>query len=194
MRIALGYVEGLKKLYPDHPSIPQPCDVLEWQRDYQAWVNELRADYSENAVNAASRAGARQSRIEALGNSLRHREQLWSPPPHLSAWKTPVPERYFRLANCGCASDCGCAPWNLNQSHASDLVPHEQWNLVQDVLPSSSQSALPWNSIVSADARACLSLCRPCGHYVKKRQMRHRGVGSRRLTETCTDLIVLGNS
>ena len=59
--------------------------------------------------------------------------------------------------------------------HAVDLVPHEQWNLVQDVLSTPDNPTSNWDSIVSADARACLSLCRPCGHYVKKRQLRHRG-------------------
>ena len=100
----LGYPNlypGLRKLYPDHSTLPEPTAVLQWQQDYQDMVELLRADYADNASNAAAKLGNRQVRIEDLQKSLRRREEIWSPPPHRSRWKTPVPERYFRQANCG---------------------------------------------------------------------------------------------
>ena len=149
--------------------------MLEWQKDYQTWVELLRADYKDNAAQAAARTGDRQQRIEDLGKSLRDRENQWCPPPHRSRYGTPVPIKYFKQAACGCKTDCTCRPWSLINAHNIDLVPYEQWDLVQDVLSDTQTPASTWDEISSADARACLSLCRPSGHYVKKRQMRHRG-------------------
>ena len=128
----LGYPNlypGLRKLYPDHSTLPEPTAVLQWQQDYQDVVELLRADYADNASNAAAKLGNRQVRIEDLQKSLRQREEIWSPPPHRSRWKTPVPEQYFRQANCGCCTPCTCKPWKLDDRHDLDLVPYEQRNL-----------------------------------------------------------------
>ena len=45
----LGYPNlypGLRRLYPDHSTLPEPTAVLQWQQDYQNWVELLRADYA----------------------------------------------------------------------------------------------------------------------------------------------------
>ena len=65
----LGYPNlypGLKKLYSDHVTLPEPQAALEWQQDYQKYVELLRADFAENASTAGARAGNRQDAIAAL--------------------------------------------------------------------------------------------------------------------------------
>ena len=174
----LGYPHlypGLRELYSDHSTLPSPETVFKWQEDYQNYVLLLRSEFSENTAAATAKIGPRQKEIEDLRRSLFAREEAWCPPPHKSHWKTPVPEKYFRKATCGCQVLCRCKSWSLADVHGVDLVPHEQWNLVQDVLPTTETLASDWDSVTSGDARACLSLCRPCGHYVDKRQLRHHG-------------------
>ena len=56
----------------------------------------------------------------------------WSPPPHLSRFKTPVPAHYFDAAS-GVGKR---AKWSLLQRHDDDLVPIEQPDLVQDAFDS----------------------------------------------------------
>ncbi len=74
-----------------------------------------------------------------------------------------MPREYFVKA-------CGALPrWHLEERHSEDLVPVEQAELVQDALELKDLHVL-----TSADARACVSLCRPYGHFVDKRRLHAR--------------------
>ena len=88
----------------------------------------------------------------------------WSPPLHMTSFETPVQMRFFQEASST------HWPWKLSARWNRDLVPREQSDLLQDIagLPELAR-------IQSADARACISLCRPHGHFVEKRKLSGRG-------------------
>ncbi len=132
--------------------------AFEWQQKYAAWVKLVRKVYEDDATATWDRDA--QNASNALRQELDDLEYAWSPPPHKCPWKTPVPPQYYTQA-------AGAyAPWNLSTRWSADLVPVEQTALVQDVL------LLPeMESIHTADARACISLCRPHGHYVERRKL-----------------------
>ena len=149
----------IAQLYPELTTLPAVPQVLAWQQRYAAWVKLQRDSQHERLAPSGEVA----QQIEREANALREEELKWAPPPHLSHWKTPVPLSFFREA-------AGIYPtWDLRSRHSSDLVPVEQIRLVQDV------PLLPLDSICTADARACISLCRPVGHFVHKRQRKTRG-------------------
>ena len=85
-------------------------------------------------------------------------------PPHLTSSGTLVPLTYFVKAR-GKRS-----VWNVSTLGHVDLVPVEQSDLLQDTPFEVGLDALQ-----SGDARACGSLCRPCGAFIDKRQLRHGG-------------------
>ena len=159
----------LQKLYPEHTTLPSIEDALCWQKKYKSWVELLRKSYNDDPEAAAAHCGTHEQHIEKVRQELLAQEMQWCPPPHLSKWKTPVPQYLYQRSFGN--SDI----WDLRTHYHTDLVPNEQWELVQDCLSDSICEANTWDDIVSADARACLSLCRPIGHYVKKRQCRTRG-------------------
>ena len=53
---------------------------------------------------------------------------------------------------------------------AEDLIPSPQFDLIQDV-----HGIDIFQQIRSADARACISLCRPKGQFVEKRSLGKQG-------------------
>ena len=125
----------------------------------QTWIEHLRGS------DPRSRRAQSNPVVEDLGKQLEEKELRWAPPPHVRADTdyTPIPESYFRAA----AGDKG--KWDLRRCHKVDLVPCEQLDLLQDM---PSIPAL--QHIASCEARACISLCRPEGRYVKKRKLKGR--------------------
>ena len=95
-----------------------------------------------------------QQKIDTRARELCLRELEWSSPPHLTPWKTPVPAEYFQRAAGGSNT------WCLLRLIHDDLVPNEQPDLCQDVcdLPALH------DTISSAEARSCISLCRQFGN------------------------------
>ena len=91
-------------------------------------------------------------------------ERKWSPPPHLTSWKSPIPQRYFDQAK-GSRKN-----WRLRERAYDDLVPCEQSDLMQDVKELPEIEALK-----SSESRSCISLCRPYGRFVDKRKEKGRG-------------------
>ena len=102
---------------------------------------------------------------------LDEREMHWAPPPHKNeifgktaqGGQTPIPKFYFQQA----AAQKNWHPW------MNDLVPVEQTDLIQEPLEPIDKALA---RIVSADARACISLCRPVGQFVEKRRVGRAGV------------------
>ena len=155
---------ALKRLYPDLATLPTPEQVFDWQSKYNKWVQLVRKVYEDDANATWDREA--QNETNALRKELDDLEYAWSPPPHLCPWKTPVPQRYYVQA-AGTHT-----PWKLSKVWSDDLVPVEQSALVQDVMELPEM-----DSIHTADARACISLCRPHGHYVERRKLpRQRGL------------------
>ena len=153
----LAYVHlepALRRLYPDHPTLPTSAEVLAWRTARKSNRETLQAILS--GERPASHAERENAFLEQL--QLRAKEFQWAPPPRESIFKTPIPARYFQAA-MGTAMHS----WTL---HAPDLVPVEQADLMQDV------PACPaFRAIRSADARACIALCRPVAQLVEKRQL-----------------------
>ena len=89
--------------------------------------------------------------------SLLQQELTWAPPPHRCSWETPIPPLYFVKA----VGDKAYSVFDTD-----DLVPHEQEDLVQDMLGDDV-----FQTIQSGDARACMSLCRPMGQIHQYRHL-----------------------
>ena len=143
----------LVELYPDLRTLPTTDEVLEWR--------QLRNKYVEFQKDKSL---ASPMEIELLRQKLKDKELEWSPPPHLTSWKTPIPQRYFDQAK-GSRKN-----WKLKECALNDLVPCEQCDLIQDVkeLPEMEE-------LKSSESRSCISLCRPYGRFVDKRKEKGRG-------------------
>ena len=144
----------IAELYPDLSTLPRVEEVLVWHKLRNQYIEQLRA--KTGAVCPVE--------ITQLRKRLLDTEKKWSPPPHLTAWKTPIPLRYFEQAR-GSHNI-----WKLKARAFDDLVPCEQADLMQDVkeLPELEQ-------LQSSESRSCISLCRPYGRFVDKRKEKGRG-------------------
>ena len=159
----LGFVhmrDSLVRIFPRlKDQLPTAMEVLEFRKMRQTWIEYLRGS------DPRSRRAQSNPVVEDLGKKLEEKELRWAPPPHVRADTdyTPIPESYFR------AAAGGKGKWDLRRCHQVDLVPCEQLDLLQDM---PSIPALQY--IASCEARACISLCRPEGRYVKKRKLKGR--------------------
>ncbi len=151
--LAFNHLEpALRRLYPDHPTLPTAAEVLAWRVARKSSREALQAVFSgQGGTSHVQRENA--FLVQA---KLRAQELEWAPPPRESIFKTPIPERYF-LAALGSS----VREWAID---AVDLVPVEQPDLMQDV-----PGCPAFQVIRSADARACIALCRPVGQIVEKR-------------------------
>ena len=77
----------IAELYPDLKTLPTTDEVLEWHK--------LRNKYVELQKTKVS---ACPLEISVLSQRIAEMERKWSPPPHLTSWKTPIPQRYFDQA------------------------------------------------------------------------------------------------
>ena len=143
----------IAELYPDLSTLPATDEVLEWHKERNRYV-ELRKE----------KGAASPLEVNLLAAKIRDTELKWSPPPHLTPWKTPIPQRYFDQAKGSRKS------WKLKERAFDDLVPCEQSDLMQDVkeLPEMEE-------LKSSESRSCISLCRPYGRFVEKRKEKGRG-------------------
>ena len=142
----LLYQAGLYKIYPH---VPPPDDVLAWRRAKEA-KNELCLHHSD-----------RDPMIQATPTyktwmEWEHKAESWAPPAHLSTFGSPIPRKFFTNA----VGKKWCLWTNL------DLIPYPQEDLVQDISGSDV-----FQKIRSADARACIALCRPKGQFIEKRSL-----------------------
>ena len=159
----LGFVhmrDSLLRIFPElKDQLPTAEEVLEFRKMRQTWIEHLRGS------DPRSRRAQSNPVVEDLGKQLEEKELRWAPPPHVrpDTDYTPIPASYFRAA----AGDKG--KWDLRRCYKVDLVPCEQLDLLQDM---PSIPAL--QHITSCEARACISLCRPQGRYVKKRKLKGR--------------------
>ena len=150
----LGFVhmrEELLKIFPKlEDQLPTADEVLHFHEVRNQWVKAIQ----DQALPI----------VEDLRNVLDELEFKWAPPPHRRAdmGNTPIPASYFRAAAGGTDRK-----WDLRKCFNKDLVSYEQGDLVQDMpsIPALQQ-------ITSCEARACISLCRPEGRYVEKRQLK----------------------
>ena len=154
----LAYVhlhKAVQTMYPALTTLPDPDDVLEYHRRWTLYVQKLRTTASEkrNAMTDKYLLEEKQW--------FREQDLAWSPPPELCAWKTPVPEKYFDAAS----GHGDRHKWSLADVFHTNLVPVPQADLVQDAWECSALASLR-----SADARACISLCRPHACHVEKRK------------------------
>ncbi len=145
---------ALRRLYPDHPTLPSVAEVLAWREARKANKARLQHALAEDAV--VDRAEREAAFLEQA--RLRAQEFCWAPPARESAFGTPIPARHFNEA-------LGSPPvrWSLQ---LPDLVPVEQHDLMQD-----APACPALRDVCSADARACIALCRPVGQLVEKRQL-----------------------
>ena len=97
-------------------------------------------------------------------HELKAKESKWAPPAHASKWGTPIPREYFQAA-VKLPKD-----QRYRVDKADDLVPHEQPDLVQDVISEDLLAV-----IQSVDARACISLTRPETQLTQTRQLTKAG-------------------
>ena len=152
----------LVELYPDLATLPRTEDVLEYHRRYETYVQNCRETTSQK------RNRMTDEKLQKEKQWFQQQDLAWSPPPALCPWKTVVPAQYFDAA-----SGCGDRhKWSLRTSCHANLVPEPQKDLVQDAWDCSAIASLR-----SADARACISIIRPCACYVEKRR---EGGGSSR--------------
>ncbi len=153
--LAYCHVEpALRRLYPSHPTLPAVNEVLEWwarRKANKALLGKILSGALKASQTEREMAFLEQSRLYAL-------ELKWAPPPRESVFKTPIPVSYFSAA-----LGRSVQKWS---SALPDLVPLEQRDLLQD-----SPECPAWERICSADARACVSLCRPVGQIVEKRKL-----------------------
>ena len=152
----------LLRLYPDLTTLPTVEEALEYHLRWDAYVKRLRETPS------AKRNKMTDSDLQIEKEWFSQRDLAWSPPPHLCSWQTPVPARYFDDAS-GIGDRC---QWSLLHHHNTDLVPHEQPCLQQDAGDCRAMQHL-----TSADARACISLCRPHACHTQKRREGKQGSG-----------------
>ena len=160
--VDLGFVHlrpYLAKAYPELVTLPSVEDALDWQTAYDQLVQKLRSLPEQGAARRVA-----ESEVARQRKWLDDKEWEWSPPPHKSSWKTPVPQRFYD------AAAGRHKPWRLLARCSRDLVPHEQAELVQDVANLAELQC-----VSSADARACISLCRPVGYFTQKRKLGGRG-------------------
>ena len=142
---------ALRRIYPDHKTLPSVAEVLHWRQRTNQNKTELHTAMVANDQHRKNVAFLEKARLQAL-------ELTWAPPPSSSVFKTPIPAAYFRAALGANVSE-----WSLG---LQDLVPVEQTDLMQD-----APACHHWSAIRSADARACVSLCRPLSTIVHKRQL-----------------------
>ena len=148
---------SLKRIYPENPTLPPVADVLHWRQRKNQNKVALDSVMGGDDQNKKDVALLEKAKLQAI-------ELEWAPPPGCSVFKTPIPAKYF-VAALGTS----VKTWRLD---LQDLVPVEQTDLMQD-----APACLHWSRIRSADARACVSLCRPLGTTVHKRQLpRNAGV------------------
>ena len=194
-----GYPHLYPKLCTLYPRrvFPTPEAVLGFQTSYHRYVSLVRKITEEDAASTTLSEEERRSleaEVETIRLQLADLDNAWAPPPHQSKWRSPIPVCSFELAKCRCVpktlcscadletcqrwqKPCKCPPWHLAEKAGTDLLPTVLSHLLQDapVRDSSSQCDLFWNRIISQDARACLSLCRPEGYFVQHRQLTKGG-------------------
>jgi hypothetical protein len=142
---------SIRRLWPTLTSLPTPAAVLKWQRKYIEWVRLLQSqgltdkNKTEKAVH-----------VDTLKAELDKLEMAWSPPPHATSEGTPVPIKFFHASMGSHKKE-----WKLGSRFSTDLVVLEQPDLIQDV-----GQVVEFDDIQSADARACVSLCRPIGTFI----------------------------
>ena len=150
----------LRVLYPEHPTLPSPDDVLQWRRARDELNAEWRAFHAlpkrQQCDGARVALGKRRDDLASL-------ELRWAPPAHLSILRSPIPATSFKRA-----AGEGRAPYHVLRT--ADLVPVEQADLVQDVLGADVLLRLS-----SCDARAYISVCRPVGQFFQTRQLTKTG-------------------
>ena len=158
-------------LYPKHPTLPHPDEVLQWRKD-KAALRLKWAEYRDDERTAIEdgewrQRGTLQSRLDELHDckhKLKAKEREWAPPPHASKWGTPIPKEYFKAA----VELSNRRRYRVDK--VDDLVPSEQADLVQDMIAEDLLGA-----IQSVDARKCISLTRPEMQLTQSRQLTKSG-------------------
>ena len=143
----LIYNGFLKSAYANVKTLPSPDEVLAWRQKREKLIARRSAmEHEQGEIEAAD--AEEWDEIDALSRK-------WAPTPSESPWGTPIPKKYFTAA-----TGKTWKPWTKQ-----DLVPHEQDDLIQDGGPKDI------SKICSADARACIAVCRPVGQFSEKRQI-----------------------
>ena len=145
----LLHAQGLALLYPN---VPDPSRVRRWRAIKTKHDQISRQDLAHKSTEYHMALTA----WEAWG----HAAKQWAPAAHLSRFGTPIPKSYFHAA----------AGSNWMLWTARDSVPFPQPDLVQDLLGVDN-----FLKVQSADARACISICRPKGHFVDRRDCGRAG-------------------
>lgn len=169
--IDLGYPHLYPKLrdelYPKHPMLPHPDEVLQWRKETAALRTNWTKYHDDERIAAESgnwrQRDALQARLHELHRrklELKAKERKRAPPAHASKWGTPIPKEYFQAAVKLPKGQ------RSRVDKADDLVPHEQPDLVQDVINEDLLAA-----VQSVDARACVSLTRPETQLTQTRQL-----------------------
>ena len=85
----------LRVLYPEHPTLPSPDDVLQWRRARDELNAEWRAFHAlpkrQQCDGARVALGKRRDDLASL-------ELRRAPPAHLSIFRSPIPTTYFKRA------------------------------------------------------------------------------------------------
>ena len=145
----LLHAQGLALLYPH---VPDPPRVRRWREANTKHNRSSRLDLAHKYTEYHMALTA----WEAWGQEAKQS----APAAHLSRFGTPIPKSYVHAA----------AGSNWMLWTARDLVPFPQPDLVQDLLGVDNVL-----KVQSDDARACISICRPKGQFVDRRDCGRAG-------------------